>query len=161
MRIDPNKDPDKGEVVPLRYQALWPGAMAIMAGIDLLAKFFAGSNETGAGKRFVEFLECCSDVKNADDRDVIYQLRNSLLHSFGLYSEDKKKKKVYRFFLTDTGTDPLVSPKQGDRYYVDLQVLHREFEKAVKLYREKLNGDGELKKKFDKMFGNYGCIYIG
>jgi hypothetical protein len=153
-------DPNTGKDLRPSYKALWPGAMAILAGVDLLAKFFAGSDEAGeVGKRFRGFLECCFNVKRAEDRNVIYHLRNSLLHSFGLYSQDMKK--VYRFFLTDKGTGPLVSQKAGDRYYVDLRVLHREFEKAVELYREKLNGDDKLKEKFTKMFGNYGCIYIG
>lgn len=36
---------------------LWPGAMAIMAGIDLLAKFAAGDDAVGqVGNRFRDFL---------------------------------------------------------------------------------------------------------
>ncbi len=91
---------------------------------------------------------------------MVYQLRNSLLHSFGLYSNDKKNKKEYHFFLTDTGTAPLVSQKPGDRYDVDLRALHHEFEKAVERYQGKLNGDGELQRNFTKMFDRYGCVYI-
>ena len=123
MGFDPNTGNEKGDI---GCRALWPGAMAIMAGVDLLAKFFAGSDEGSVGTRFRAFLNCCSDVA-AEDSKVVYQLRNSLLHSFGLYSEDKKTGKVYRFFLTETGSNPLVSPKPGNRYDIDLRVLHREF----------------------------------
>ncbi len=157
-------DPDSEEDVSLRYRALWPGAMAILAGVDLLAKFFAGSDDQGkAGARFRGFLECCFDVKKPEDRDVIYQLRNSLLHSFGLYSQQIKQgkaNKVYHFFPT-CGTGPLVLKKPVDRYYVDLRVLHCEFEKAIKLYQTILNCDDELQERFKRMFTNYGCIYIG
>jgi hypothetical protein len=154
-------DPDTERDVTLSYRALWPGAMAMLAGVDLLAKFLAGSDDgREVGKRFRRFLECFFDVTKPEDRKAIYQLRNSLLHSFGLYAQDQKGN-VYRFFLTDNGTGPLVSHKPPDQYYVDLRVLHREFERAVKLYQDKLNGDGKLQENFTKMFGNYGCVYIG
>ena len=149
MGIDPNTGQGGGPT------ALWPGAMAMLAGVDLLAKFFAGSDKVrGNGQRFLKFLECCSDLKNADDRDLIYQLRNSLMHSFGLYSKGK------RFILTSGGATELVSKPKPDQYSIDLPILHQKFKEAVSLYREKLNGDEELGTKFDKMFANYGYINI-
>jgi hypothetical protein len=36
-------DADTGQ--PVAHQALWPGAMAMLAGIDLLAKFYAGKDK--------------------------------------------------------------------------------------------------------------------
>jgi hypothetical protein len=106
---------------------------------------------------FVDFSNVAPDVRKPEDRDVIYQLRNAPLHSFGLYSS-KDGKEEYRFFLTAHGNGPLVSPKPVDQYYVDLRVLYGEFEKAVTRYQDKLNGDSDdLQKKFTKMFRNYGC----
>ena len=79
-------NPDTGEDVS--YRALWPGAMAMLAGIDLLAKFFAGCDRPGkVGERFLLFIEQFFVGMHSTDREVIYQLRNSLLHSFGLYSQ--------------------------------------------------------------------------
>jgi hypothetical protein len=139
--------------------ALWPGTMAVLAGIDLLAKFFAGSDDLGkVGDRFRSFLEHFFSTTKPVDRDVIYHLRNSLLHSFGLYSKDKNN--VYHFFLTATGNGQLVSQKPPDEYYVDLRILHREFEKAVEAYRTELDRDLGLQAHFTAMFGNYGRIYI-
>ena len=139
--------------------ALWPGTMAVLAGIDLLAKFFAGSDEMRqAGPRFRSFLPCFFSITKPADAEVIYQLRNSLLHSFGLYS--KNKTDVYRFFLTATGTGQLVSQKPPDEYYVDVRILYREFEKAVEAYRTKLDRDPGLQAHFTAMFGNYGRICI-
>jgi hypothetical protein len=89
--------------------------MAVLVGVDLLAKFFAGSDDVGkVGDRFRGFLERFFSITNPADRDVIYQLRNSLLHSFGLYSKDKNSD-VYRF-LTAAGTGQLVSQKLPDEY---------------------------------------------
>jgi len=157
MGIDPNTGKREGST------ALWPGAMAILAGVDLLAKFVEGSDDGDGGKRFRRFLERFQ-MTMPEDSEVIYQLRNSLLHSFGLYSKTRrtttKMSKVYRFVLTDSGTGPLVSPKPTDRYNVDLRVLHRNFEAAVDAYRGALSSDPSLDASFDAMFGNYGCIRI-
>src|SRR5262245_31828370 len=69
---------------PVAYRAEWPGAMTMLAGIDLLAKFFAGSDKRGqVGDRFCGFVERFLVGLTQSDREVIYQLRNSLLHSFG------------------------------------------------------------------------------
>jgi hypothetical protein len=147
---------------PVSYRAEWPGAMAMLAGIDLLAKFFTGSDDAGPGKvggRFRKFLDRFFAGTNSTDRDVIYQLRNSLLHSFGLYS--KGAGKVYRFFLTGHGTGALVSHNPPDQYHVDLRVLHREFEKAVAAYCAALDSDTRVQANFAAMFGNYGRIHIG
>jgi hypothetical protein len=36
--------------------AIWPGAITIMAGIDLLSKFYEGHDEGNVGSRFCRFL---------------------------------------------------------------------------------------------------------
>ncbi len=145
---------------PVGYRAEWPGAMTMLAGIDLLAKFLAGSDDKGkVGERFCNFLERFFTGISPGDRDVIYQLRNSLLHSFGLYS--KGGGKIYRFFLTGHGSGALVSHTPPEQYNVDLRVLHREFERAVTTYQAELGSDPQLQTNFAAMFGNYGRIYIG
>lgn len=153
MGIDPNTGRDGGPTI------LWPGAMAILAGVDLLGKFLAGSDEPGkVGERFCGFLEHCFKMTEPD-RETIYQLRNSLLHSFGLYS--KSRKATYYFVLTHCGSGPLVSQRPGDRYVVDLRVLYYEFEKAIEVYRSKLDAnETERRNNFNEMFGNYGRVSI-
>lgn len=74
--------------------AIWPGVMAIMSGIDLLAKFFAGADTTApgdVGNRFRAFAGEYLTNNNAIDNEVLYQLRNSLLHSFGLYTKRRAR----------------------------------------------------------------------
>jgi len=131
-------------------KALWPGAMAIMAGIDLLAKFLAGSDSVGeTGLRFRNFLGRYFKPISSDDATTIYQLRNALLHSFGLYSEHKGK--VYRFTLTAVRR-PLVQERADDKYWIDILTLHDRFEAAVERYHADLGDDQDLQRNFDAVF---------
>ena len=63
---------------------IWPGAMAILTGIDLLGKFYAGNDDGGVAFRFKAYCE--KYICSQDDAQVIYKLRNSLVYSFGLSS---------------------------------------------------------------------------
>lgn len=66
--------------------AQWPAIMTILAGMDLLGKFRAGcDNRNRIGERFKNFVEEYFDIEK-DEAEIIYELRNCLMHSFGLYS---------------------------------------------------------------------------
>jgi hypothetical protein len=55
IRICLGINPDTGDKID--YQAIWPGAMATLAGIDLLGKFVAGGDSPrNSGKRFRRFI---------------------------------------------------------------------------------------------------------
>lgn len=152
-------DPDTG--CSSNSQALWPGAMAILAGIDLLGKFFAGSDDRGdVSKRFQEFLAEFRQALSASERYTIYQLRNALLHSFGLYSKSSSGR-VYRFFLTAEGQALVSNPRTDECYFVDLRMLHQNFEEAIQAYQAKLKSKPDLQQKFRAMFTNYGRVWIG
>ncbi|HEX4055425.1 MAG TPA: hypothetical protein VHX86_14265 [Tepidisphaeraceae bacterium] len=145
---------------------LWPGAMAVMAGVDLVAKFLEGKDNTSVGYRFRKFLEQCFKLASQSDREIIYQLRNSLLHSFGLYSEDSTGR-IYRFSLRQDGpliTSPTNPSDSTDRYVINIRRLHQDFEKAVVEYQTQLRTGpqaNELQRNFARMFPNYGVIEIG
>ena len=71
----------------LKHRALWPAAMGILAGIDLLAKYFAGTDQSrGVGSRYRNYLNRYCQPLGPDDAETLYQFRNALIHSFGLYS---------------------------------------------------------------------------
>lgn len=136
----------------------WPGAMAIFAGSDLLAKFLAGEDGPRVSNRFREFVRRYFHL-SALDCEVIYQLRNSLLHSFGLYSQSKVA--VYRFRLEACGGRPLVRQLGPEIYCADVITLHECFEQAVGEYQQDLLADQGLQQNFMAMFPNYGAITIG
>ncbi len=137
--------------------AEWPGIMAILAGIDLLGKFYNGEDGIGGvGRRFISFLKYFDNISE-QDKEVIYQLRNSLLHSFGLYSEDRNGN-VYKFTL---GEDfPQFIKHEGDRYYVNVLKLREYFNLSIKNYLKDLKRDTDLQLKFERMFPRYGIIYM-
>ena len=88
---------DIRECVTIEKKILWPATMAILAGIDLLGKFYAGEDGGGVGLRFRSFVDKYFQPISDDDAETIYQLRNALLHSFGLYS--KSTTNTYYFSL--------------------------------------------------------------
>ena len=143
------------------YQALFPAGMALLAGIDLLGKFAAGSDGIGkAGCRFKEFLKTYGGLSEpGKDNEILWQLRNALLHSFGLYSEKKK------FCLTMTENDSNLIIENNGYCSVNLWALHQMLEKAIENYRCALNAScnqgKQLLNNFDAVFEKYGCIEIG
>ena len=140
------------------HPTLWPGGMAILAGIDLLAKFFKGDDAGGqVGHRFRDFVTKYFQPITSGDEETIYQLRNALLHSFGLYS--RAKHGPYHFVLS-VNRAPLVQSFGKDIYQIDLVTLHQAFENALGKFVADLNTDATLQTNFLKMFPNYGSIHI-
>ncbi len=152
LGVDPNTG---SKTMPL---AIWPGAMTVLAGIDLLGKFYAGSDKsTEVGKRFQDFVsQYFAPIKQGDE-NAIYQLRNALLHSFGLYS--KTKSETFRFIVTYLGGE-LVTRVDKEKVHVDLETLHHKFEHAIKEYQFDLGGCSKLQRNFKNMFHKYGSIHI-
>lgn len=120
--------------------------MAILAGIDLLGKFYAGEDKKSVGKRFTNFVDKYFQPISRDDAETIYQLRNALLHSFGLYSksETKTSKREYYFSLILPDAGPLVqrNSQNSDMYLISITALHDKFERAIRGYKK------EIKKQY-------------
>ena len=170
--IDPNtgipwQPIDKRTGVDIYCQAIWPGTMAILAGIDMLGKFLAGTDKTWGSDsvtvedRFKAFATHYLGL-NGSDASLVYQLRNSLLHTFGLYSEKRDKNgnvKTYNFILTQ-GESRLIKHLKDDYYQVDVQRLREFFEQGVNKYHEELRDvacqdNQELNDKFNSMFSKH------
>ncbi len=137
----------------INCQALWPAAMAIFAGIDLLAKFHNG-DKGKSGERFKYFINYFLILDN-DKAEILYQLRNSLVHSFGLYSE-KSDTKVYRFTLinNDLSKDISINTKE-DCYTVNINALNDLFNSYINLYCNHVRRLENLS-IFNAMFEKYG-----
>ncbi len=141
------------------HPTLWPGGMAILAGIDLVAKYLKGDDTIGqVGKRFREYVAKYFQPISSGDEETIYQLRNALLHSFGLYSQNKTNS--YNFVLS-VNASPLIQLHGSDIYQIDLRTLHQKFEDSLMKYSTDLNIDTALQSNFLKMFVHYGAIHIG
>ncbi len=146
-------------------EAIWPGTMAILAGIDLLGKFRAGTDVTrGPGsvsvrQRFVDFSRLYLSLSETDAY-LVYHLRNSLLHSFGLNSEktdDKGTVTATYDFILSRGAGKLLEHFTSDFYRVDVQCLRDLFERAIARYEAELRDNSrsdyqDLNDKFNAMF---------
>lgn len=140
--------------------AQWPGAMAILAGIDLLAKFYSGDDTGPVGTRYRAFLESTYfNNLHCDYSYILYHFRNSLLHSFGLYSYDKKLNKENWFSLV-AKNDPLIEMLDPDHYKIDVLNLYKRFESSVELYLLDLKSDPDSQNKFFPFFHKYGSTYM-
>jgi hypothetical protein len=133
--------------------------MAILAGIDLVAKFLKGDDSIGqVGQRFRDYITKYFLPISSGDEKAIYELRNSLLHSFGLYSQTRTN--TYRFMLS-ANNFALVQSLGADSYQIDLRTLHQKFENSLGKYVNDLNVDVTLQNNFLKMFPKYGAVHIG
>jgi hypothetical protein len=126
------------------HPANWLGTMGVLAGIDLLAKFFDGDDEgqvTGRYKKFTD--EYFFEVSNSPDSETIYQLRNSMLHSFGLRSTKKISgvTKEFHFVLVADKTGGLIKSPKPDLYVISVPILHKHFEQAIQKYHEAVRNE--------------------
>ena len=137
---------------------LFPALMMMLAGIDLLGKFYAGSDAGSfVGDRFRNFIiEYFTSVSD-EDAETLYQLRNALLHSFGLFSRGRGGKEYH--FAIGPATR-FVNAFEG-RYYINPKDLYAQFESAIQQYQEDLSSDAALRAKFQAMFDRYGTTILG
>lgn len=138
--------------------AKWPGTMAIMAGIDLLAKYYSGSLDLDNSKeKFKTFLKLFWNL-NDIEQEIIYQLRNSLLHSFALYSIDKKGKE-YKFTLIES-TDKMIVNSNENNYVIDIDKLCEAFFTGANNYKDRVIEEDILKTNLIFVFCKIGAIKI-
>jgi hypothetical protein len=148
-------------------EAYLPAVMLVMAGIDLLAKFYAGSDKAGSsGRRFKKFVADFMWPRSRAEIESIYQLRNALMHSFGLYSKHLKKSEIVQEWKFSLQTGASQSGKMvislGDgKYVVSARTLFQHFEAAVIQYRTRLAKDPKLQRMFSAMFEDYGTTGVG
>lgn len=140
--------------------AQWPAIMTILAGIDLLGKFRAGcDNRNKIGERFKNFVEEYFDIEK-DDAEIIYELRNCLMHSFGLYSTK------YKFLLINNNKEKLITYRKIKKKPFKLTVinvwkLYVIFMGAVEKYYDSLKKYRILRENFNDMFEYYGISIQG
>lgn len=133
----------------------WPGTMAIMAGIDLLSKYHSGTLDFKVGPRFKIFLKEFWNL-NDDEQEVIWQLRNSLCHSFSLYSISDKGKE-YRFELAET-SDNLIANISQDTYRIALNKLLEFFFDGIIKYHSAVSKSDDLKTKLVSVLRKIGGV---
>jgi len=146
-------DPNNNQKI--NFEALFPGTIAVVAGIDLVAKFLYSDTKNGVSKRFTDYVVKYIDINFSEE---LFQLRNSIVHSFGLYSEGKAGK-IYHFILT-RGVGKLIQKINEKTYSVDIEILWKKFEESIELYQKELINSTDLQQIFIDMFPKYGTVTI-
>ncbi len=141
---------------------LWPKAMLMMAGIDLMAKFKYNSDRISGGaigQRYRDF--CYAYIVDAGanrnrDADLMWQLRNSMLHSFGVYSD---RGTGHRFLLDYAPGSSLIRVNAGGRFVVNLKVFFQRFGSSIRQFNQHVAANPI--QLTQQMFDKYGFIHIG
>lgn len=133
---------------------LYPGIIGMMTGIDLLAKFYSGDDSNSdVGSKFKDFLKYYFYLSNEDEREYIYQLRNVMLHSFGLFSQNKKDG-FYYFTLTQDGEFMLYNKEEeGKNVKININILElrKKFNQAIYFYKKDLFENEDILDRFKKI----------
>lgn len=142
----------------LKEGVLFPGAMVVLAGIDLLGKFLAGSEKIGGVRqRFEGFIEDYFASGTKAESHVLWIFRNTLMHSFGLWGNDGGKPVLFDLRFTG-GSIVEELGTGGSAYAIDALSLHREFELSVAKYRHAVDTSKLVRANFATMFDHYGKV---
>jgi len=140
---------------PSRSSAPWAGAMCVLTGIDLLACFYDGSNQAGGVKsRFLKFVEDCMPPTCKNHKDLVYSLRNCLLHNF------TARHYVNRFRLILDDTPVVFTPDGTNTYLVNLNRLRLDFEQCVQTYKARITSGSTEERHFNTLFSAIGYMMI-
>jgi hypothetical protein len=139
---------------------LFATAMVIFAGIDLLAKFYAGSDAQGeVRQRFrrfaIDFLFRGTSSAELFAEVLYLGCRNPMMHSFGLHNRN--------YGITVLHGMPragavLEVPGHADHFVINIEGLFRVFVNGVGRYRAALQSDPNLRNNFERMFEQYSTM---
>ncbi len=139
---------------------LFASAMVMFAGFDLVAKFHAGDDRRGhATDRFNRFLRVYAAV-DEDQARAVSAYRNALMHSFGLYHEDRRAATQVQLFLSPDRSGGHIVTFESGAWILNLDDLFMGFRGAVASFRAALTRDRALQAGFNTMFPKYGCVAV-
>lgn len=156
---------DEDEVIDeamLGEHRLFAALMVVMAGVDLLAKFYAGSDNNGGVRTRIEDFAARYMFPSAKDPDrsaraLYLGLRNPLLHSFTLYDQTLTIWLVNR----QPNFDIFEDPERPDRFLISVEGVYLAFVRGLRTYYADLVNSADLRAKFEAMYEKYGNTGFG
>jgi hypothetical protein len=143
-----------------QLRRLLAAAMLAFAGVDLVAKFYAGTDNGNPGPRFKRFARRYLAL-TTDAAVTLWQIRSALMHSFGPYDP-----RGGRRLILDTPpagnrlTTPAIRQEAGT-WYVSPVGVYRDFVRAIEAYEADVRGGAPaVRANFDRMFPDYGAMAI-
>ena len=141
---------------------LFATLMVLAASVDLLAKFYAGSDDVrNVGARIKGFAAryMFGGAKDPDRSALAFYtgLRNPLLHSFTLYD-----RKVEIWFVNRQPTfDIFENGEKPDHFLISVEGIYQAFVRGIRLYYAELITRSDLRHKFEAMYERYGTTGFG
>lgn len=146
---------------PDQLHRLFATTMVIVSAVDLLAKFYAGSDKQGkVGNRIQTFAKRFLFAGHRDPdlfAEVLYEgLRNPLLHSFTFHND------TYSISLISGHPNLLIASNPNDQkhFVLGVEALYKAFVESVNAYHAELRSSSELQGRFATMFPRYGTISV-
>ena len=141
---------------------LFATLMVVAAGVDLLAKFYAGSDDIGGvGARIKSFAArhmFAGATDPARSAEILYQgIRNPLLHSFTLYDRKLEIWLVNR----QPGFDIIENPQKPGNVIISVEGVYLAFIRGLNAYHAELVGSEDLRSNFEAMYERYGTTGFG
>lgn len=153
--------------VPERHRRIFATCLVIWAGLDLLAKFYGGSDtQNESGSRFKKYVEeNLLELSGLPEHlaalapEILYVgLRNPMVHSFGL---NPRKALNVHLSTGNTGYFLIAVPNTPDTYVVSVGGLYKAFLDSIKTYQRRLLIEAPRREAFRRMFPSYGAIGVG
>lgn len=130
-------------------------AILVFTGIDLLGKFLAGNDQNGkVGERFTAYCTSFMEL-DPEQAGIVWDLRNALMHSFGIGSV-----KGTPFIVQTQAADDVVTRTAGGMLALSITSLYWRFIDSVPQYERQVRKDSALQAKFKQMFDTYGMLFL-
>lgn len=165
---DPNVDAEEIAWKDGAKNRLFASLSLMFTGFDLLAKFEQGDGGK-VGERYRAFLRSTEGGSlDSTTADLLWGVRNSILHAFGVPDDDMLKKMglkeiaiAQRLVVETTLGAGSVSVRQnGEVAEVFIDGIYRVLLSAIDNYRDSLYGSGTepAREQFNQMLAKYGTI---
>lgn len=142
------------------FHLIWPATLTIFAGIDLLAKFYSGEDSARrVGPRLRDYLAAYAHELTQDQIDLIYSVRNSLVHSFGLYDRVNNRR-IQIDALYNQSLSASVVDVNNNIYRLHFKHLYLIFLESINRYQSALVSNIDLQNSFQIIFTNYAYLFI-
>ncbi len=127
----------------------------LWSSIDLMARFYSGQlvnrNSTGRISRYLRGPM----GRNGKNSEILLLFRHACAHGLGLYAFDATRKSEVRFSI-DPMAEKMVTKVGSSHYRINPAKLSQIFHNSVDNYRQQLEQDEELMKKFAKVYRKLG-----
>ena len=146
--------------------AVWPGVMVIFAGIDMLGFYHCDGELLGSNNRFKTFYtNFFSHPQIHEESELIYQARNAMMHTFGLYTKDRHDREFKFIYDWQKELDFIINyDSDFNMHIINFYGLNKAFDKAVENYNSfllqeiEIHPDGTNIRNFTKAYRLFGLI---